>query len=268
MGDADIAAAQYDAMGAAYAAANTDNFYNALYERPAMVRLIGDIAGRDVLDAGCGPGALTETLLDAGARVTAVDVSAEMLRLASTRVGSRAQLVVADLAGPLPFADDSFDLIVASLVLHYLRDWEPVLTELRRVLRPAGRLVMSTHHPAMDWQAHSPDDYFAVKQVTETWKKAGTSYPVTFWRRPLRSMTGAIAAAGFAIHRLEEPHPEPSLRELDPKDHLRLSTQPAFLFFELRPDGRSAASLDDRVDAALDELVPRYSDVVRRLGEA
>jgi ubiquinone/menaquinone biosynthesis C-methylase UbiE len=56
---------------------------------------------------------------------------------------------VADLSRPLPFADDTFDDVVVSLVLHYLRDWTAPLAELRRVLKPGGRLVLSVNHPVM-----------------------------------------------------------------------------------------------------------------------
>ena len=235
MSDSQRAAEQYDAMGAAYAAANADNTYNTHYERPAMRRLVGDVAGLDVLDVGCGPGVLAQQLVDDGARLTAADVSPRMVELASARLGPEVAVHLADLASPLTFAEsDSYDLVVASLVLHYLRDWEPVLTELRRVLKPNGRLVVSTHHPSMDWRFHSPDDYFALKQVTETWTKGGVGYPVTFWRRPLRAMSEAIAISGFLIQRMVEPEPVPQLQEINAKDYARLTTEPTFLFFDLR----------------------------------
>jgi hypothetical protein len=49
----------------------------------------------------------------------------------------------------------------------------------------------------MDWELFSPDDYFAVKQVTETWREGDGEFEVTFWRRPITTMTEAIANAGF-----------------------------------------------------------------------
>lgn len=224
---------QYDAMAAEYAADN--NTYNAYYERPATIALLGDIRGKNVLDVGCGAGQLTEYLVEHGAKVTASDVSAEMVRLAKIRVGDRAGFVVTDIEEPLTFADDgSFDIVVASLVLHYLRDWEPVLREFRRVLRPNGAVVFSTHHPTMDWEL-SPGDYFATRQITEMWKKGSGEFEVTFWRRPLTEMTRAIAAAGFLIEQLVEPQPVPELRERSPRDYATLSTKPRFLFFRLRP---------------------------------
>lgn len=183
MRDGELAASQYDSMGIAYRAASDEGPFNAYYERPATIALIGDVTGKRVLEAGCGPGALTSWLADDGASVTAMDVSPEMVRLATERLGGRARILVADLADPLQFAADaSVDLVVASLVLHYLADWTAPLAEFHRVLAPGGAVVFSTHHPAMDWQLHSPDDYFKVMQVTETWHRGSQPFEVTFWR--------------------------------------------------------------------------------------
>ena len=233
--DGDVAARQYDAMAAEYTADNDDGPYNAYYERPATIALLGDLEGKDVLEVGCGAGPLTQYLVEHAARVTASDVSAEMMRLARTRVGDRARFVVANIEEPLSFATDgSFDVVVASLVMHYVRDWEPVLREFRRVLRPSGAVVFSTHHPTMDWEL-APADYFETRQITETWKKGSGKYEVTFWRRPLTAMTHAIAASGFVIEQLVEPEPLRELYARSPRDYSILATRPRFLFFRLRP---------------------------------
>jgi SAM-dependent methyltransferase len=221
-------------MGAAYLAGNEEGSFNAYYERPATIALLGDVHGLRVLEVGCGPGVLTSWLVSNGAAVTAVDVSSEMVRLASRRVGARAQILVADLSEPLTFAADaSADLVVASLVLHYLADWAGPLAEFHRVLAPHGAVVFSTHHPSMDWQLHSPEDYFAVKQITEVWTSSGEPFEVTFWRRPLSAMAAAISEAGFVIDRLVEPEPAAELAQRDPRDYEKIRTRPRFLFFRL-----------------------------------
>ena len=236
MKDGARSAAQYDAMAAEYAADNVQSPYNAYYERPATISLLGDLTGARVLEVGCGSGLLTSWLVDHGAVVTGCDVSEQMLALARKASGDHAKFELADLAEPLLFAaDGSFDLVVASLVLHYVEDWQHVFREFHRALIPRGIVVFSTHHPSMDWQ-HSPEDYFAVKQVTELWRKGSQEFEVTFWRRPLTAMTQAIASSGFVIERLLEPQPMAELRDRDLDNFDELRTRPRFLFFRLRAE--------------------------------
>lgn len=113
----------YDSFAEAYAASNETGLINAYYERPATLALAGDVAGRRILDAGCGSGPLFAALRDRGAIVTGIDKSAGMLEQARRRLGDDADLKVAELGSPLPFPDDTFDDVAASLVLHYLEDW-------------------------------------------------------------------------------------------------------------------------------------------------
>src|ERR1700754_4900694 len=106
----------YDRIAEGYTAENETSLLNAYYERPAMLELAGDVTGRRILDAGCGSGPLFAALRDRGAVVTGVDASAGMLELARQRLGTDADLQVADLTGPLPFPDEAFDDVTASLV--------------------------------------------------------------------------------------------------------------------------------------------------------
>ena len=113
----------YDSFAEAYSAENEANLINAYYERPAILALAGDVAGRRILDADCGSGPLFAALRDRGAVVTGIDSSTGMLELARRRLGDGADLQVADLGRPLPFPDGAFNDVIASLVLHYLEDW-------------------------------------------------------------------------------------------------------------------------------------------------
>ncbi len=235
-------ASEYDAMAVEYDVHNASSGANRYYERPATIALLGDISGKRVLEVGCGTGPLTEWLVDRGAAVVACDVSAAMLEIARSRVGDRAELHHHDLAEPLTFLEDaSVDLVVASLVFHYLRDWVAPLRELHRVLRPSGSVVMSIHHPAWDWRNHCPEDYFAFLQVSEVWVEPHT---VTFWRRPLAAATDAFSKAGFLIDRLVEARPSPELEMRDPRAFQELMSGPFFMHLRLRPaqsDGSVAA---------------------------
>src|SRR3954467_13167319 len=105
----------YDSFAEAYSAETENNLVNAYYERPAILDLAGDVAGRRILDAGCGSGPLSAALRDRGAIVTGFDSSTKMLELARQRLGNGAALHLADLGSPLPFPDAAFDDVVASL---------------------------------------------------------------------------------------------------------------------------------------------------------
>lgn len=195
----------YDAFAKAYAAENETSLLNAWYCRPAMVDLTGDVAGRRVLDAGCGSGPLAAALRDQGAIVSGFDLSPAMIDLARERLGHDADLLVADLAEPLPYEDDTFDVVASSLALHYLEDWIAPLTELRRILRPGGRLVVSVPHPAAYLFNYQDRDYFALTQYSEEFEFDGRKAVLTYWHRPLHAMTDAFTKADFRIEVVSEP---------------------------------------------------------------
>lgn len=227
----------YHSIADDYAAVVDSKPHNALYERPATLALLPPLAGLDVLDVGCGAGWYAERFVKQGAHVTAFDAAQRFVELTQARVGQRATVLLADLAEPLGFAaDDSFDLVVCPLVLHYVEDWAAVFAEFRRVLRPGGVLVFSTHHPFMDWKLFETDDYFATELVVDEWK-IGT---VTFFRRPLTAMTAALASAGFVIEQIVEPQPTEAFRQADPADYEKLMKNPWFLVVRARVDTREA----------------------------
>lgn len=195
----------YDEFAEAYSADNEVNLLNGHYERPAMLNLAGDVAGRSILDAGCGSGPLSAALRDRGAIMTGFDLSEVMIELARRRLGEDADLRVHDLAAPLPYDDAAFDDVVASLVLHYLEDWAAPLAELRRVLRPGGRLIVSVNHPFL-YTALNPDGYyFDVAEFSFDAEHAGRTVLYANWHRPLQAMTDAFTAARFQISAISEP---------------------------------------------------------------
>jgi SAM-dependent methyltransferase len=99
--------------------------------------------GERVLDLGCGTAELTEALRDAGARPLGVDVSEEALGRAR-ELHPQIELRPAPPDGPLPLGDAQFDVVWAGEVIEHVRDTAAWLSEVRRVLRPGGRLLLTT----------------------------------------------------------------------------------------------------------------------------
>ncbi|MGW5384699.1 class I SAM-dependent methyltransferase [Nocardia sp. NPDC003963] len=235
-------ASGYDSIAEGYTAENETGVLHAYYNRPAILDLAGDVAGKRILDVGCGPGLLFAALRDRGAVPTGIDSSVRMLEHARRRLGVDADLRLADLADPLPFPDDTFDDVIASLVLHYLQDWRPALAELRRVLRPDGRLIVSVEHPFANFlgqrSAGDTTDYFQTRNRIDEWTMGGQTARLSFWDRPLHAMTDAFTAAGFRIGVISEPPALPAARDLLPEvlgdsAHNRFL---CFLFFVLHTD--------------------------------
>lgn len=228
----------YDAFAEAYARANENGLFNRWYAQPAVLHLLGDVAGRRILDAGCGSGPLVASLAERGASVAGFDASPAMIQLARERLGDEADLKVADLTLPLPYADEVFDDALAVLVLHYLEDWTGPLAELRRVVKPGGRLVVVVNHPAIPPVMYPEIDYFATVPNAEEYEFDGVSATLTIWYRSLSAMSESFTAAGFRITAISEPPVSPEtprdLLSASDSDPTRLITRfIGFIFFTL-----------------------------------
>ena len=105
----------------------------------SFVRALGEPAA--ALDLGCGDGRLTAELR--AGRLVAADVSGVALERAQARVPA-AQTVQLEPDGPLPLDDLAFDLVLCAETLEHVRDVQLLLSEARRVLRPGGRLAVTT----------------------------------------------------------------------------------------------------------------------------
>jgi SAM-dependent methyltransferase len=228
------AAATYERIADAYAARIDTKPHNAYYDRPAVISLWPDLAGLQVLDAGCGPGVYAEELLKRGASVVAGDVSQRMRELASGRLGGRAEVVALDLSERLPFDDGVFDLVNAPLCLDYIGDWDHVFAEFRRVLKPGGRVVMSAMHPSFDAEYHRTEWYFTVEAVEGPWSGFGERFIMHSYRRPLAEFINAPLRAGMVLEAILEPLPTQEFRAADPRRHAELQRRPAFLMMRLR----------------------------------
>ncbi|SFK81991.1 Methyltransferase domain-containing protein [Paenibacillus sp. 1_12] len=127
---------------------DTQSGHNAYYERPAMMKLMPSVMHKlTVLDAGCAAGWYTEQFIKLGSQVTSVDLSPAMVEACKRRVGNDAAVFTCDLTETLPFNNETFNLILSSLTLHYIDDWVPTFREFHRILKPGGQLIFSVHHP-------------------------------------------------------------------------------------------------------------------------
>lgn len=226
-----IALDAYEQLAEGYAERAETKAENGYNEHPAMRQCIGPVDGLRVLDAGCGPGFLTRDLLAAGAaRLTALDVSPKMIELARARAQGNVEWLVADLAQPLPLPDASFDLVVSSLAIDYVRDWSVPLAEFHRLLVANGRLVFSVQHPLGSYEWFQPPTAFGVHYCEATWR-GFTDEPVVVpdYYRSFEEIINPLLEAGFRLQGLHETRPVEALKAIDPRRYERGTRFPTFM---------------------------------------
>ncbi|MFD9129612.1 class I SAM-dependent methyltransferase [Kitasatospora sp. NPDC059571] len=159
---------------------------------PELVAASGAAEGVELLDAGTGPGTAAAAAQRLGARVTAVDAEPSMVELAAANLpGAPVHHAVLPR---LPFADASFDAVVANFVLNHVEDPVASLTELRRVTRPGGRLAVTIWASAANRAMSLFGEALAAAGVE---RPASPTLPVDFERTP-EGFAGLLAEAGWA----------------------------------------------------------------------
>lgn len=210
--------------------------------RDAFVAFVGHGVG-DALDIGCGEGRISRELKRCGYRVTAVDAVQELLD--ATAAADSADSYVHAAAAELPFADGSFDLVVAYNMLMDVDDVPAAVHEMRRVLRPDGQLILSIVHPFADHgkflggEADAPfvvqGTYFGRQPFEDAVERDGLQMHFAGWMQPLESYAAALEGAGLAITSLREPAADPGS---GPVNMERWRRWPLFLWLKARPLAR------------------------------
>ena len=160
-------------------------------EQGAMIDALPDLAGRRVLDAGCGTGRYLRVMADRGAIVTGVDLSAAMLARAR---GAAGRLVRGSLHA-LPLQSRTMDVVVCGLALGDVDDLARAIGEMARVLQPSGRLIYSVVHPRG-----------AGERWSRTFESGGESRAVAGFWHSADEHRAACAAARLTIEAWREPH--------------------------------------------------------------
>lgn len=149
-------------------------------ERAMLAAMPASLAGRAVVDAGCGSGRYLRHMLSRGASTaTGVDLSPEMLHRADDWIGADERDRLTLLQGSvtaLPVSDDAADLTVCGLVVGHVPDLDAALAELRRVTKPGGDILCSDFHPvgqALGWRRDFRADgrRYAVRHTTHAYSR-------------------------------------------------------------------------------------------------
>ncbi|GAB3928995.1 class I SAM-dependent methyltransferase [Microlunatus endophyticus] len=178
-----------------------------------LLRMLGALDGRRVLDAGSGEGYFSRLLADRGADVVAVE-PADALRARAREIerdrGQGITFVQADLA-ELPDLGRPFDAVVCSMVLLAVPDWKAAMAACVAALKPGGRFVFSLTHPAFEdlfgiWSKYG---HYRLDRYLDDYEMPGDYAPD--FHRPLSAYLNQIISLGCRITEVCEPGLDPQV---------------------------------------------------------
>ena len=190
-----------------------------------LQKLLPDFSGKRVLDLGCGCGWHCGYAAGHGAAyVLGTDLSERMLETARIKNSAPAIQYRRSAMEDLTFPEGSFDVVLSSLALHYVRDYEPLMENIFRWLTPGGAFVFSAEHPvftaygSQDWYygpggeiLHFPvDNYYYEGERDAVFLGAH----VVKYHRTLTTYLNALLDCGFRLKRVVEPQPPEDMLDL------------------------------------------------------
>jgi SAM-dependent methyltransferase len=180
---------------------------------PTLLRMLGDVRGRRVLDAGCGNGYLSRMLAERGAQVVGVEPGQVLFDFAVEKEAQRPRgirYVQADLCD-LPDLGGPFDAVVASMVLPVVPDWARAMRACVEALSPGGVFVFTVNHPCFEqlwstWWEHG--EYRTREYLVEY--EIGGRHGVDF-HRPLSMYLNELVGLGCRLREVAEPGLDPAV---------------------------------------------------------
>ena len=216
-------------------------FFNEMLEMPATLELLGDVKGKKVLDWGCGSGIYAKLMTKKGAIVKGFDISEEMIKIAKRenpqldlRIGSGLKI---------PFKE-KFDIVIASLALHYLNNWNKALKEVSRVLKRGGFFIFSSGNPVEESHKsvkcgkkkfHILDNYFTERKIYGTWRNIrDKKIAVLAYHKTYETIINTILRSGFEIVDYKDCYPIKKSKRLFPEFYDEYTRIPFFCVWKVR----------------------------------
>jgi len=225
-----IALESYNKMAQYYGEFVDTKPWNAYYERPATLSLLPDVKNKKILDLGCAGGWFTNYLLEKDADVIAIDVNKNMVEKTKERVNNKCPVIQADINNGFDFIENcTFDIVLASLVLHYINNLEKAFSEINRILKINGLLIFSTHHPLMEFVHFQRENYMDKELLNDEWDMDGKRIKIQFYRRPLSKLLQPLINNGFYIENILEPEPTEEFKKQLPDAYEKVIKRPNFL---------------------------------------
>jgi len=234
----------YDKLAEEYLALRKEDssvkFYKEVLETPFLLKLVGDVKNKHVLDLGCGPGVHARMLAEKGAKVIGIDNSAVSIRLAK-KESPKSRFYIGDIER-LPFASKSFDVVFSAMVIGHLKDWNRTFKEVNRVLRNDGTFVFSIYNPfrevvnKKEWKGEEfrvIENYFDEKTICDAWGNGNKKFVVSHHHKTYGTIIKFIIKNGFEIIDYEDCRPPKWAKQKYPKAYNETINIPNFCVWKM-----------------------------------
>ena len=222
--------------------------YNRDMEVPAMIKALGSVKNKAILDLGCGFGDHAKKLSKKGAKkIIGLDISSKLIGFAKQQNIRNCNFSVRSMEKVLPFKNNTFDIVLSSLAIHYVKNLQRLFSEVHRVLKKGGVFAFSIGHPVSNLlnqsQAHMIGikqfkgkkiiygNYFRESKVKEDLGSLGwiEIYPYTY-----QTIITTALKNKFSLVNYVEMKPVPSSKKIDPEKYKVCTTLPTFVIFKWR----------------------------------
>ncbi|NNK97306.1 MAG: methyltransferase domain-containing protein [Desulfobacterales bacterium] len=170
------------------------------FETSLLLEMLQPERGELILDVGCGTGVFTLDILSYGTKIFGIDISTPMLSQAVKKTCTYPFYAIAGDMSVLPFPDESFDKVYSMTALEFVADAKKAVSELDRVIRPGGRVVLTTLNSLSPW----------AERRKKEGEKGHTLFKHMIFRSPaeLEILAPRNPRIQTAIHFLKEDDPE------------------------------------------------------------
>ncbi len=223
--------------------------YNRDIEVPALIKIIGPVKNKTILDLGCGFGDHAEILSKQKFKqLTGFDISKEIIKFANEKQIPNTEFFIRDMSKKLPFKNSSFDIAYSSLAIHYIKNINKLFKEINRVLKKEGTFSFSTGHPIFNLINQNDNSLIGYKKVKN--KKRiiyGNYFEETFKPNDLghlgklnihnftfETLIKTGLNNGFELIDYKDVKPRKSSEKIDSEKYRLTTTLPTFIIFKFK----------------------------------
>lgn len=196
-----------------------EDTYQSKVIAPNLLRVLAPKPGMHLLDVGCGQGYFARLCARDGARVSGIDQSLELISIAREQAQEQESYFIGDAQKLSSIVDGEYDIAYSVLAFENIEDIRSVMEEIKKILRPKGKVVLVLLHSAFRIPGHSDWGYDSKNKIqyrkVQSYlremripivlhpSKATSESTVTF-HRPLQWYMKIFRSSGFAVTNLEE----------------------------------------------------------------